>query len=152
MLFKKEFKEGIRAGRITRSYRVWKRPQARLGNRYNLAPDGVIEVTAMARVAAESLTNSDAAQAGFADKDSLLNYLSPPDGESIYQVEFSFLGPGRVRSRETTPLDTTALSQLLSKLAAMDQREGTSWTQETLELIKQQPGTRAAALAHREQS
>lgn len=147
MLFKKEFKEGIRAGRITRSYRVWKRPQARSGNRYNLAPDGVIEVTAMTRVPVKSLTNSDAMQAGFADRDALLDYLNAPTGESIYRVEFYYVGPGSVRSPETTPLDTAALSQLRSKLAAMDQREGTSWTLETLELIEQQPGTRAAVLA-----
>ena len=60
MQFTKEFKAGIRAGAVTRSYRVWKKPQAKVGGRYNLHPDGVIEVTGISQVAPADITDQGA--------------------------------------------------------------------------------------------
>lgn len=67
MLFKKEFKTGIRAGRVTRTYRAWKKPQAKVGGQYNLAPDGVISVHSPSMVNPAEITDADAVAAGFAD-------------------------------------------------------------------------------------
>lgn len=67
MLFSREFKAGIRAGRITRTYRNWKKIQARAGGHYNLAPDGIIEVSTISRVSLNAVTDEDARAAGFDD-------------------------------------------------------------------------------------
>ena len=92
MQFTKEFKAGIRAGAVTRSYRVWKKPQAKVGGRYNLHPDGVIEVTGISQVAPADITDKEAVAAGFADAAALRRFLATR--AKVVLVEFSYLGPG----------------------------------------------------------
>lgn len=45
MLFTRAFKDGIRAGTVTRTYRRWKRQQAKVGGRYNL-PGRIMDANA----------------------------------------------------------------------------------------------------------
>lgn len=147
MLFKKEFKEAIRTGRITRTYRAWKRPQAKLGNRYNLAPDGVIEVHRIAQVLLRDITDTNARKAGFPNKEKLISYLKHPVDEPVYQVDFTYVGAGRVRSPVIDPASSEVAAELVIKLGNMDQRAESAWTETTLTLIKARPGKRAADLA-----
>jgi hypothetical protein len=144
MLFTREFKEGIRAGRITRTYRNWKRPQAKEGGRYNLAPDGVIEVERLRRVPIDRVTNADARKAGFSDRQALSEFLAC---DTAWEVTFRFLGSGRVREPDRTRIDGDELDSLLTRLAAMDARAQAPWTREVLALIRTHPGRRAGDLA-----
>lgn len=147
MLFTREFKQGIREGRIRRTYRCWKRPQARPGGRYTLHPDGVIEVTAISRIEPDRIGNADARLAGFADRATLLAFLDAPAGVPLYQVDFRYAGTGRARSPEQGPLEAPALEQLAERLKRTDERTGFPWTFEVLDAIDRCPGTRAADLA-----
>ena len=147
MLFTREFKSAIRAGRVTRTYRCWKRPQARLGGRYTLAPDGIIEVTALTRIAPERIRDADARRAGFSDRSALLAFLDPPPGAELYQVDFRYLGGGRAKEPAQGKADADALVALTRRLNDMDRRTGSPWTGKILDLIDRRPATRAADLA-----
>jgi len=147
MLFTKEFKAGIRAGKITRSYRAWKRPQAKPGTHYNLAPDGIIEVQQLSLVRIGCISDPDARAAGFDDAAQLLAYLKQPAAAEVYRVDFRYLGPGLVRQPDRQTLNTGELNTLITRLTRMDARAESSWTGAVLELIRRQPGTRAGDLA-----
>ncbi len=145
MLFTAKFKDGIRAGRITVTYRNWKRPQAKVGGRYNLHPDGVIEVTGLNRVDPAAIEDRDAQAAGFDNADALRNFLGTSD--DVYAVRFSYQGSGRVRQPTTATAAAQELATLTDKLRAMDRRAETPWTRQLLEAIAGQPGVRAGDLA-----
>lgn len=147
MLFTRHFKEQIRAGRVTRTYRIWKRPQAKVGGRYNLAPDGTIEVTAIDRVVLARVGDDDARAAGFADAGRLIAFLGQPIEATAYQVDFTYLGPGLVNQPERGRSDSGTLATLQGKLEAMDRRADAPWTDTVLRLIARHPGTRAGDLA-----
>ena len=142
MLFTRQFKDGIRAGRVTRTYRQWKRPQARVGGRYNLAPDGVIEVTHMRQIAPDSISNADAIAAGYPDAAALLQALASP-ADPVQLIEFRYLGQGLVGQPDRDLLNAQALKTLLSKLDGMDRRSGAAWTGPVLQMLSEQPGRRA---------
>ena len=145
MQFTKEFKAGIRNGKVTRSYRTWKKPQARVGGRYNLHPDGVIEVTAVAQVSPSSINDQDAIASGFEDAQALRRFLDI--SEKVYLVEFTYLGAGLVGQPERDELAPAELEALISKLEKMDARSDTAWTGPVLSTIARDPGRRAGDLA-----
>lgn len=145
MQFTRAFKEGIRAGRVTRSYRVWKKPQAKVGGRYNLHPDGVIEVTAMRRVAPASISRDDAVRAGFEDAAALRRFLDTDDEVTL--VEFQFLGGGLTGQPTRDRLAAAELDTLIGKLDKMDARADQPWTTRVLGAIAADPGRRAGDLA-----
>ncbi|MGD8415731.1 MAG: hypothetical protein PVH91_01600, partial [Pseudomonadales bacterium] len=122
MLFTREFKSAIRARTVTRTYRTWKRPQARVGGRYNLAPDGVIEVTAIQRVAAGTIDDADAVAAGFHDATALLAFLEVTPDEEVYRIDLRYLGPGRVRQPDASRATRSELDDVAARLARMDAR------------------------------
>jgi hypothetical protein len=138
---------GILAGRITRTYRSWKRPQASEGGRYKLPPEGTIEVQRISRVGLDAITDAEARAAGFDDHGSLLAYLHRPANERVYLVEFSYLDPGRLPEPDKSRLDSAELAELRERLQRMDQRSKEAWTGTVLQLIHAHPGRRAADLA-----
>lgn len=145
MQFTKEFKAGIRAGAVTRSYRVWKKPQAKVGGRYNLHPDGVIEVTGISQVAPADITDQEAIAAGFADAAALRRFLATR--AKVVLVEFRYLGAGLTGQPERERLPADELETLLGKLGKMDARATTPWTSDVLNAIARNPGRRAGDLA-----
>lgn len=150
MLFTREFKEGIRAGRITRTYRIWKRPQAKPGGRYNLAPNGVIEVDTVALAELKNITDADAKLSGFETRKALVGFLSGSRNQNdaeLFQVDFRYLGSGTVRVPEKERLGASELEALTTRLSRMDDRSGSPWTRAALELIGDKPAIRAADLA-----
>lgn len=146
MLFTREFKEAIRAGRVTRTYRDWSRPQARVGGRYNLHPDGIIEVDAIATVDVADIGDRDAKQAGFASGAELRKVLKKNTG-TVYQVDFRYAGEGLVRTPERGRLEPDALDEIQKRLDRMDAQSARPWTRDALSLIAKHPGTRAGDLA-----
>ncbi len=145
MQFTKEFKAGIRAGTVTRTYRAWKKPQARIGGRYNLHPDGVIEVTAISREAPGRITDTDALASGFTSAAALRNHLGSRTDVTL--VEFRYLGSGLVGQPDREQVSDDALETLIGKLDGMDARSDRPWTDRVLKAIADQPGLRAGDLA-----
>ena len=145
MQFTRDFKAGIRAGKVTRSYRVWKKPQARIGGRYNLHPDGAIEVMSMQKVAVADITDRDADAAGFEDAAALRRFLGTRGKVDL--VEFRYLGSGLVGQPHRDKLSGHELDTLIGKLDRMDARSEQAWTGQVLKTIAADPGRRAGDLA-----
>ena len=145
MLFTAKFKDGIRAGKITASYRTWRRPQAKVGGRYNLHPDGVIEVTGLERIDPARISDRQARAAGFENAQALREFLNTT--ELVFAVTFDYLGSGQVRRPETGSVEAEELDALARKLAAMDNRSRAPWTTALLDTLAANPGVRAGDLA-----
>ena len=147
MQFQKPFKEAIRSGRVTCSFRNWQRPQARVGGRYNLHPEGAIEVISVTRLPVAEIRSRDIRRSGFVSRAELNGFLEAGDDDLVYRVEFRYLGAELVKLPETQELSLQNLTEMLQRLAAMDRRNGARWSRQMLALIAHKPGTRAADLA-----
>ncbi|MCZ6856241.1 MAG: hypothetical protein O7G86_20185 [Gammaproteobacteria bacterium] len=148
MQFQKLFKEGIRAGSITCSFRKWRSPQAKVGGRYNLHPVGAIEVTSVSLVAFSTIRDIDAQHSGFEDRSALARYLKVGENDEVYRVDLRYLGDKSVKQPARSKLSDSERINMRERLDRMDARSSRGpWTWRTLGLIRKHPGTRAATLA-----
>ena len=131
MLFRHEFHPGIADGSITCTYRRWKRPQARPGGRYRVAPLGMIEVTAVSTVHFGGITQADAARCGLS-LDALTRDLREPSAdELVHRIDFRFAG----RDMPAPPdLSDEVLERKLARYP---------WADDFLRLIDSRPGVAA---------
>jgi hypothetical protein len=144
MLFKQRFWPGIADGTVTLTFRRWKRPMAKVGSRH-VFPGGSITIDAIDVVEPGSITARQARQAGFADLGELLTGLERYAGD-LYRVRFHYAGDDpRVALRADDALGDADIEQLVARLARLDGER--AWTHETLQLIADNPGVRAADLA-----
>jgi hypothetical protein len=68
--FSKELRDDIATGDITVSFRLWRRPQVKVGGRYRVGRVE-IEVDAIDLVSFASITKADVGRAGEIDKEAL---------------------------------------------------------------------------------
>jgi len=131
----------IRAGRVTVSFRNWKRPHAKVGGVYRLRPTGAVKVTGLASARLADVTADDAARAGFQSADALVAFLGLSGSALVTRVEFALTDD----VPKTTP--SLAPEEVLKRLNATDRRSAAPWTGRVLALIEAHPATRAGDLA-----
>ena len=102
MLFTKPFKERIRRGEQTLTFRRWKRPQAKPGGLYKLPPQGAIRVASVEVVETSAITDADARLAGHADRAETLAALGSGDW-AIYRIAFAYVPPEQVPAPSHPP-------------------------------------------------
>jgi hypothetical protein len=90
-MFSPELREGVAAGDITVSIRLWRRPKVKAGGRY--ASHGVvIEIDAVELLPFSAVTADDVARSGERDLDALRQraaHAGPINGETlVYRIEF----------------------------------------------------------------
>ena len=68
MQFSRELREDVAAGRITVSFRLWSRPQVKVGGRYAVGA-AEFEVDDIELVPFSSVTAADVRKSGEADRD-----------------------------------------------------------------------------------
>ena len=91
MQFSRELRDDVAAGRITLSFRLWTRPQVKVGGRY---PVGSVqfEVDDIELVPFSSVTAADVRKSGEADLESLRRRAAHagPIGDDtlVYRIEF----------------------------------------------------------------
>jgi hypothetical protein len=94
--FSRELRNGVLAGDITLSVRLWKRPKVKLGGRYRVGP-GEIEVDAVELVAFAAITEEDVRRAGEPDRETLRRraaHAGPIDEDTpVYLIEFHAVSP-----------------------------------------------------------
>lgn len=141
MQFTRRFKEKIRRGEQTLTFRRWKKPQARPGGVYRLHPEGGVRVSSVTRIEPGDITEDDARSAGHAGLDETLGFLGASDAP-LYRVAFDYVAEADMPVAAPPPDDDIAL-----RLARMDRRAGAPWTAAVLALIDEHPQRRAADLA-----
>ncbi|MHB1329419.1 MAG: hypothetical protein ACYC2K_14570 [Gemmatimonadales bacterium] len=147
MLFRQAALDGIQAGAITLAFRRWRRPTVRSGGTL-LTPVGQLTIGTVAEVAAAEISDSEAQQAGYADRSELLAELDRRAEGSIYRIEFTGRGPDpRIALREAAPTDGE-IATLLAQLARLDARSASGpWTASVIDVIAAHPAIRAGNLA-----
>lgn len=95
MEFSKELRDDIAAGDITLTFRLWRRPQARVGGRYRVGPVE-IEVDSMELVPFSAITRADVRRAGEPDRETLRRRTAHagPIAEDtlLYRIAFHVVG------------------------------------------------------------
>lgn len=156
MLFKRSFHGGLTDGSITLTFRRWKRPQVKIGGHYRFSGEDALEVTALDRVAAKTITDREARRSGFADATSLLAELGRSEGgglrpsDEVFRVEFHYVRRTDERATLGANDSLTAADRddIALRLARMDGRSKRGpWTEATLALIQTHPHTSASRLA-----
>lgn len=91
MEFSKELRDDVAAGDITVSFRLWRRPQVKVGGRYCVGRVE-IEVDAIDVVTFASITKADVRRAGEPDKEALRRraaHAGPiEDDTALYRIAF----------------------------------------------------------------
>ncbi len=143
MLFPQSLHEGLRSGAIDLTVRRWSRPQAKVGGRYK-SGGGLLEVDAIERVAAATITDADARRCGSVDRSSLFAAIGvESDDDLVYRIELRRVGDVPV---EQLPLDDDLSADDVADLTRRLDRMG-DWAIETLDLIEAHPARRAGDLA-----
>jgi hypothetical protein len=93
--FSPELRDGVISGRITLSFRLWSRPQVKVGGRYAVGP-AFFDVDSIEMVPFSSLTRADVRKAGEKDRESLRQraaHAGPIDDDTlVYRIEFHVVG------------------------------------------------------------
>ncbi len=91
MQFSRELRDNIIGGSITVSFRLWQRPQVRVGGIYAVR-DAHIQIDAMDVIPFYAISDADVGRAGEADRESLRRraaHAGPiSDDTVLYRVEF----------------------------------------------------------------
>jgi hypothetical protein len=91
MQFSPELRDKVIAGRITVSFRLWQRPQVRVGGRY-VVSDVQIQVDAIDVMPFYAISDADVGRAGEPDRESLRKraaHAGPITHDTVlYRVEF----------------------------------------------------------------
>jgi hypothetical protein len=92
--FSRELRSGVLGGDITVTFRLWRRPQVKVGGRYRVGP-GQIEVDAVELVPFSGITRADLSSSGEPDRETLRRRAahSGPiaDDTLLYRVEFHLI-------------------------------------------------------------
>lgn len=91
MQFKKELREMVKSGEVTKSVRIWKSQRVKVGNAYRLTPGHVI-VDSIHMIDLEDITPSLARETGFPGVASLVKTAKHGQGENVYLVTFHYVG------------------------------------------------------------
>ena len=170
MLLRTDVLARIVAGEIDVVYRLWRKPTVKTGGRLRTAM-GELSIDAVEEIDLRSITDAEAARAGFSSADEARASLEPRPVRS--QAGQASDKPGSPRGRTAKPDETSrryrvivhfagadtrvalrddasaeAVAAMNAKLDAMDARCARGpWTRRTLALIGQWPGRRAPELA-----
>jgi len=138
---------GLTEGRVNCTYRRWTVVRPQVGSRFTTGA-GVVEVTAITRVAAEELVEADAYDAGFASRAALLRWVSRRGEGDLYRIGIRLAGPDpRIALREAVEWTPAELAALTASLDRMDRGADRPWTRQVLEQIGRRPGVVSTELA-----
>jgi hypothetical protein len=95
MQFSKELRGDVAAGDITVTFRLWERPQVKVGGRYAVG-QATIEVDSMDMVPFSDVSGADVRRAGERDRESLrarAAHAGPVTDETLlYRIAFHVVG------------------------------------------------------------
>jgi hypothetical protein len=146
VLFRQDVLRRIGEGEVTLAFRRWLRPTVKVGGALRTGV-GVLAIESVDVVDEDEVTDDEARRAGAETRDAVLR--EGPQERPLYRIEFRLAGPDpRVALRERADISPEERAQIDARLSRLDaaSRHG-PWTRKVLELIAEQPGTRAPDLA-----
>jgi hypothetical protein len=91
MQFNRELRDRVAAGEITLTFRLWSRPQVKVGGRYGIGPKE-IEVDTIELVPFSTVTRADMRRAGETDLETMrqrVAHAGPVDDDTlVFRIEF----------------------------------------------------------------
>lgn len=148
MLFKEVHLQGIKSGEITLAFRKWQKISVKSGSLLHSSV-GLLEIGKIEAVNEHDITDKDAVQAGFTDKNQLLKSFTHNSTGTIFKisVRYSSADP-RIKMRERTGLSEQQFEDLKGRLARLDlySKQG-HWTERILLTIKDNPNLHAIGIA-----
>jgi hypothetical protein len=148
MLFKQKDLEGIKAGKITLSFRNWKRLSIHTGSEIKTSI-GVIRIGSIREIQLDEITDEEAVEAGFASAKSLTGLLQSQKEGQIYKIAASYLKEDpRIELRAKSLMSEEEFAEIKASLDNLDKLSKVGkWTTKTLIAIKDNPKLKAADLA-----
>jgi hypothetical protein len=144
----------IADGSVTVTFRRWKRRQVVAGHRYRtghrIVGRMMIEVDDVREVDPAGITDADARRAGVPDADTLVAQLRGDPDLPVYRIAFHVVDEPDPRSvlAATSELTAEDRDEIRRRLDRLDRASPIGpWTRAVLEVIAEQPATRAADLA-----
>lgn len=148
MLFKEIHLIGIKSGRITLAFRKWQKASVKNGSLLQTSI-GLVEIHKVEAVNENDITDKDALNADFNDKNQLLNSFTKNSTGTIFKISISYHSADpRIKLRETTELTEPQLADLKRKIGRLDNRSKQgNWTRKILLTIKDNPNLHAIGIA-----
>jgi hypothetical protein len=148
MLFKQKDLDGIKAGKITLSFRNWKKLSVNEGSEVKTSV-GIIKIGAITEIKYEEITEEDALAAGFSGASALIGLLKSQKEGSIYKIAVSFLRENStVELSVQTEIEEAEFLEIKAALENLDKYSKVGkWTVKTLQGIRENPKLKAADLA-----
>ena len=148
MLFSPDAHHGLADGSITRTFRTWKRAQARPGARHRVG-GMLLEIDDVRQVPVADLTDEDARAAGERDLNALRKRLGSPDPSTlVWRVDLHHVGPDdRIALRADDNLAEADAAGLRARLHRLDAAAAKPWTLDRLRLIAVRPAVVSTELA-----
>ena len=146
MIFRQEFLDGIRSGRITIAFRRWRRPSVKAGGKL-LTAAGLLHIRNVIPITIGSILEADARRAGYESRQALVEELNEQTDGKLYRIEIGALeADPRIALRKSVP-DSDGLDALAARLRRLDAHaRGKPWTVKVLETIAAHPAVRAGDL------
>jgi hypothetical protein len=163
VLFTADAHAGLASGAITVTFRIWSRPQVKVGGRYKVGGgDLLLSVDSLEQVQVGSITDDDARSAGEADAAALAARLARRPGGRytpaashdvgpdtlVWRVGFHRVAPDGPSLAAQDDLSADDVADITRRLARLDTASSTGpWTMPTLSLIAARPGVVSTVLA-----
>jgi len=146
VIFRQEFLDGIRSGRITIAFRRWRRPSVKAGGKL-LTAAGLLHIRNVIPITIGSILEADARRADYESRQALVEELNEQTDGKLYRIEIGALeADPRIALRKSVP-DSDGLDALAARLRRLDAHaRGKPWTVKVLETIAAHPAVRAGDL------
>lgn len=148
VLFEKRVWARIEDGSVTLAFRRWRRPTVRTGGTLH-SPAGLLAIDSVEPVDVSTITEAEAATAGYASVEDLRSELGVRTDGVLYRIRFHRIGEDpRIALRNDAELTSDAITEITQRLARFDAVSSRGpWTATVLDLIAGHPGRRAPDLA-----
>lgn len=149
MLLRRAVLARIVSGEVSLVFRRWRRPTVRAGGSLHTAL-GVLRILDVAVVREADISEADAARAGSASREALLDELGSREGQ-VYRIAVEHAGADpRIALRRQDDLSDAEIAQSIARLRRLDARSlAGPWTTRVLAAIEAQPGIVSRTLAAR---
>ncbi|WP_420149200.1 hypothetical protein [Spirosoma sp.] len=148
MLFKQTHLQGIQEGTVTLAFRKWKRAAIQNGTLLHTAV-GLIKITGVRVIDEKDITERDAREAGFTDRQHLLKSFTHNKDGVVFRMSVAYHSKDpRIELREQSILTEETFEQLKVKLQRLDTRSKQgSWTMNVLQAIQKHPHVHALGIS-----